>query len=67
MATRKTATSVGVTIETRDAIASESLQLGAQLGKRVSIGDVIHAALTVALRHRAELVKELQGRKGGTS
>lgn len=65
-ASRRTATSVGVSIDTRDALASASLQLGAKLGKRLSIGEVIRAALAVANAHPEELAKEL-ARPGGES
>lgn len=59
MADRRNATSVGVSIETRDALASASLQLGAQIGKRIAIGEVIRAALAVAQAHPEALTAEL--------
>jgi hypothetical protein len=65
MADRRTATSVGVSVETRDALASASLQLGAQIGKRIAIGEVIRAALAVAQAHPEALTAEL--RNPGTS
>lgn len=57
--TRKPVTTIGVSVETRDAIAAETLQLGAQLGRRISIGDVVRAAFLVAKRHPDELSEEL--------
>jgi hypothetical protein len=50
---------VSTSVETRDAINAEALQLGAEIGTRVSIHDVIRAALAVAKRHRDELIREL--------
>lgn len=63
MATRKNSTSVGLSIETRDLISTESLVLSAEVGRRISIGELIRAAFIVAKRHRAELVTELKGSK----
>lgn len=59
MAARRNATSVGVSVETRDEIASESFRLSAEIGKRISIGEVIRAAVAVAKRHPRELAREL--------
>ncbi|MCW2901858.1 MAG: hypothetical protein JWO67_4123 [Streptosporangiaceae bacterium] len=59
MAARKNFTSVGLDTATRDAISMQALTLSAEIGKRISIGEVIRAAFQVSMRHRAQLVKEL--------
>lgn len=60
MATRRTVfVSMNVTIPARDSLQRAALGLHGDAGRRLSMSDVLIAALAVAGRHRDEWVAEL--------
>jgi len=52
-------TAVSLKIEARDALRRAALDLTSPVGRRVTISEVLLAALAVAERHRDELLAEL--------
>ncbi len=52
---------VGLHPDTRDALRQGAINVTADAGRVVSMSDFARAAITVALRHRAELLTELRG------
>lgn len=61
-ATRKTPfVSVNLTEPARDELRAATLTLTTPAGRRVSMSDVLIAALHVALNHQDEVISELRG------
>jgi hypothetical protein len=62
-ATRKTPfVSVNITGPARDELRAATLALTTSAERRVSMSDVLIAAIRVALKHRDEVVSELRGK-----